>query len=137
MDQVGPRFPDMTEAYDKTFGEIAKKCAARKGIKLQEGVYVGLQGPTYETPAEVRYLQFIGGNAVGMSTVPEVIAANHMGVRVCGISCLTNLAAGITGDKLSHEEVQATGRKVEDTFKEFLVDLIPGIAEHLSHESSK
>ena len=106
---------------------------------LHSGVYIGLPGPTYETPAEVRYLQIIGGNAVGMSTVPEVIAANHFGVRVCGISCITNMAAGISKEKLSHVEVTATGKAVEEKFKTYLLELIRKIAENIneSHGQSR
>lgn len=131
MDQLGPRFPDMTEAYDKTFRKIAFKSAKKAGLKVHQGVYVGLLGPTYETPAEVRYIQKIGGNAVGMSTVPEVIAANHFGVRVCGISCITNQAAGISASKLSHVDVTTTAKAVEEKFKNFVTQLVKEIAEAL------
>jgi purine-nucleoside phosphorylase len=131
MDQLGPRFPDMTEAYDKSFTKIALKGAKKSGLRVHRGVYVGLLGPTYETPAEVRYIQKIGGNAVGMSTVPEVIAANHFGVRVCGVSCITNLAAGISAHKLSHSDVTTTAKAVEEKFKNFVALLVRQIAESL------
>ena len=94
-DSLGPRFPDMTEAYSTSYREIAHEVAAELGIELGEGVYAALTGPSYETPAEIRYLRAIGADLVGMSTVPEVIVANHMGMRVLGISCVTNMAAGV------------------------------------------
>jgi purine-nucleoside phosphorylase len=131
IDQIGPRFPDMTEAYDKEFLQVALELAKKQGLRMSSGVYVGVQGPTYETPAEIRYLASIGGNAVGMSTVPEVIAANHFGVRVCGISCITNLAAGIAQHKLSHEEVTVVAKQVEGQFKTFTTALIHDLAEKL------
>ena len=118
LDQMGPRFPDMTgRLSDSQFAVIAMQLAKKLKLQMTSGVYIGLQGPTYETPAEVRYLQIIGGQAVGMSTVPEVIAANHFGVRVCGISCITNAAAGISKKKLSHSEVTEVGKQVEHQFK--------------------
>ena len=131
MDQLGPRFPDMTEAYDKSLVELALKAGKRIGLRIKPGVYVGLPGPTYETPAEVRFLQKMGGNAVGMSTVPEVIAANHFGVRVCGVSCITNLAAGLSSEKLSHSDVTTTAKAVERKFQLFVALLVKEIAEHL------
>jgi purine-nucleoside phosphorylase len=131
IDQWGPRFPDMTEAYDKRFIKLALKAAKKHKLRYSSGSYIGLTGPTYETPAEVRYLQKIGGNAVGMSTVPEVIAANHLGVRVCGLSCITNLAAGISAQKLNHEEVTQVTRMVADKFKSYLTELIEKMAEDL------
>jgi purine-nucleoside phosphorylase len=131
MDQIGPRFPDMTEAYDRRLVQLSLKCGKKIGLRIQPGVYIGLPGPTYETPAEVRYLQKIGGSAVGMSTVPEVIAANHFGVRVCGVSCITNLAAGLTSSKLSHKEVTETGKLVESKFQNFVGLLVQEIAGHL------
>ncbi len=132
LDQMGPRFPDMTEAYDPKFTELTMKLAKKLKVPMTSGVYIGLQGPTYETPAEVRYLQIIGGQAVGMSTVPEVIAANHFGVRVCGISCITNPAAGISKTKLSHTEVTEVGKKVEHQFKGFITELIAELTENLN-----
>lgn len=128
IDELGPRFPDMTQAYDPELVKIAVKCGKMSKLKVTTGVYVGMPGPTFETPAEVRCLQKIGGNAVGMSTVPEVIAANHFGVRTCGVSCITNKAAGISKHKLSHEDVTETARLIEDRFKKFVTLLVKDIA---------
>jgi purine-nucleoside phosphorylase len=122
--RLGPRFPDMTRAYAPELRLLAKKAAASAGIGLEEGVYAARPGPTYETPAEVRMLQIVGADATGMSTVPEVIAANHMGARVLGISCLTNLGAGITGEALSHEEVTTTAARVRTTFERLLDEVL-------------
>ena len=105
LSQLGPRFPDLSEAYSKNCIEILEGAAQELSITLQKGVYVGLLGPTYETPAEVRMLRILGADAVGMSTVPETIAANHLGVRVAGISCIANLAAGMMPQKVTHQEV--------------------------------
>ena len=102
----GPRFPDMSEAYNKELINKADIIAAEKGIKLQHGIYIGTQGPTFETPAEYKMFHILGADAVGMSTVVEAIAANHMGMRICGVSCISNLAAGMTEKPLTHEEVQ-------------------------------
>jgi purine-nucleoside phosphorylase len=126
-DRIGPRFPDMTTAYAPGLRALAKEVAAAAGIALQEGVYVAMPGPTYETPAEVRMLHVLGADATGMSTVPEVIVANHMGARVLGISCITNLAAGITGAALSHQEVTETAERVRATFERLLDGLIAAI----------
>ncbi len=109
-DALGPRFPDMTVAYDVELRRALKEVAAKAGIAVREGVYAALLGPSYETPAEVRMVRMLGAQAVGMSTVPEVIALRHMGVRVGTLSCITNLAAGIAAHPLSHEEVEATAR---------------------------
>src|SRR6266571_5328785 len=119
-DSLGPRFPDMSEAYSLRYREIAKNAAQELGITLSEGVYAAMLGPSYETPAEIRYLRAIGADVVGMSTVPEVIVANHMGVRVLGISCVTNMAAGILPQRIHHEEVLETGRMVRDTLVRLL-----------------
>jgi purine-nucleoside phosphorylase len=124
-DRLGPRFPDMTQAYAPELRALVKDVAASAGISLQEGVYVAMPGPTYETPAEVKMLQGLGADATGMSTVPEVCVARHMGARVIGISCITNQAAGITGNALSHEEVTETANRVRATF-EGLLDRILG-----------
>ncbi len=139
-ERFGPRFPDMTQIYDRELQVIAKEEAEKiavdrfeKGIDkelkqiLRRGVYCGLSGPTYETPAEVRFLRMIGASAVGMSTVPEAIAANHQGMRVIGMSCITNFAAGITNKSIDHSEVMETGEKV----REVLVDLLQGIIRRL------
>jgi purine-nucleoside phosphorylase len=119
-DRLGPRFPDMTKAYAPELRTLVKATAAAAGIALQEGVYVAMPGPTYETPAEVKMLQTIGADATGMSTVPEVCVARHMGARVIGISCITNQAAGITGAELSHDEVTETAARVRTTFEQLL-----------------
>jgi len=121
----GPRFPDMSHAYSDEYRNIAKQAGAALGITLQEGVYAALPGPSYETPAEIRYLRTIGADLVGMSTVPEVIAANHMGIKVLGISCVTNMAAGILPQKLTHAEVMETGARVKDTLAALLRIVIP------------
>ena len=124
-DRFGPRFPDMSEAYPAALRNIAKRTAAELEIDLQEGVYAALLGPSYETPAEIRYLRVIGADLVGMSTVPEVIVANHMGIRCLAISCVTNMAAGILPEKINHEEVLATGRMVRETVVRLMKVLIP------------
>jgi purine-nucleoside phosphorylase len=124
-DSAGPRFPDMTDAYSGTYRGIAHQVAGELGIPLSEGVYAAVTGPSYETPAEIRYLRTIGADLVGMSTVPEVIVANHLGMRVLAISCVTNMAAGILPQKINHEEVLETGRRVRDTLVRFLKALAP------------
>ncbi len=124
-DALGPRFPDMSDAYSVSFRKIAKAVAAESGIAIREGVYAALTGPSYETPAEIRYLRTIGADVVGMSTVPEVIVARHMGIEVLGISCVTNMAAGILATKINHEEVLEAGAMVRDTLVRFLKNLIP------------
>jgi purine-nucleoside phosphorylase len=125
---LGDRFPDMTEVYPASLREIAKQTAAKLNIPLFEGVYAGMLGPSYETPAEIRFLKTIGADLVGMSTVPEAIAANHMGMEVLGISCVTNLAAGLSGRKLNHEEVLETGQRVSSTFLKLLQNLLTKLA---------
>lgn len=120
LKNLGPRFPDMTEAYDKKLVALLAQELKRSGLRFQQGVYCGVSGPTYETPAEVKYLQIIGGRAVGMSTVPESIAANHLGLRVCALSIITNLAAGLSGHKLSHAEVTKMANQLEGKFVPFL-----------------
>jgi purine-nucleoside phosphorylase len=130
-DRFGPRFPDMTEAYNKEFRAMALEEAGKLGAMLFEGVYAALSGPSYETPAEIRYLKVIGADMVGMSTVPEVIVARHMGIKVMAISCVTNMAAGISGETINHEEVLETGRRVGGTFLALLGAVIPRIAATL------
>jgi purine-nucleoside phosphorylase len=125
LDALGPRFPDMSEAYCLRYREIARDVARELGIPLEEGVYAALLGPSYETPAEIRYLRAIGADMVGMSTAPEAIAANHMGVRCLGISCVTNMAAGILPQKISHEEVLEAGAAVRGTLIALLKALLP------------
>src|SRR5579862_1519821 len=130
-DRFGPRFPDMTQAYAKPYREIALRAAQRLGKTVHQGVYAGLLGPSYETPAEIRYLRTIGADLVGMSTISEVIAAAHMGMRILAISCVTNMAAGITGEPISHEEVLATGERVRGDFVKLLRAVLPKIAGDL------
>ena len=127
-ERYGPRFPDMTEAYSRRYRELARAAARELGLELYEGVYAALSGPSYETPAEIRYLRAIGADLVGMSTVPEVIVANHMGIRTLAISCVTNLAAGISAQKLSHQEVMETGERVKNDLIALLRKVIPQIA---------
>jgi purine-nucleoside phosphorylase len=119
-ERLGPRFPDMTHAYAPELRVLAKEAAASAGIQLLDGVYVAMPGPTYETPTEVQMLRRLGADATGMSTVPEVVVARHMGARVIGISCITNQAAGITGQALSHEEVTETASRVRTKFESLL-----------------
>lgn len=128
-DSLGPRFPDMSDAYARQYREIAKNVAAGLCIPLAEGVYAAMLGPSYETPAEIRYLRAIGADVVGMSTVAEVIAANHMGMKVVALSCVTNMAAGVLPQKISHQEVLETGAMVRDTLVRFLKALVPRLAE--------
>jgi purine-nucleoside phosphorylase len=130
-DRFGPRFPDMTVAYDRRFREITVGEGNRNHILLYEGVYAALPGPSYETPAEIRYLRTIGADLVGMSTVPEVLAARHSGMRVLGISCVTNAAAGILDQPLDHQEVLETGERVRGQFIALLKSVIPRIAAEL------
>lgn len=123
--QLGPRFPDLTEAYSRECVETLKATAAELSIPIHDGVYAGLLGPTYETPAEVRMLRTLGADAVGMSTVPESIAANHLGVRVAGISCVTNLAAGLSMQKLTHQEVIDNSLIGAENMKKLLEKAVP------------
>jgi purine-nucleoside phosphorylase len=124
-DHLGPRFPDMSEAYSPRYRATAKQVAEELGIAMTEGVYAAVLGPSYETPAEIRYLRTIGADVVGMSTVPEVIVANHMGMKVLGLSCVTNMAAGILPQKIDHLEVLETGDMVQDLLVRFLKALLP------------
>jgi purine-nucleoside phosphorylase len=126
-DRFGPRFPDMTEVYSRRLRLVAGSAAEGAGIPLAHGVYAALHGPSYETPAEIRYLRAIGADAVGMSTVPEAIAARHMGIEVLGISCITNMAAGVLPQPLVHAEVMETARRVSGQF----IALLEGILERL------
>ena len=126
-DRFGVRFPDMSQAYSRSYRQIAREEAARLGTTLHEGVYAGLLGPSYETPAEIEYLRRIGADLVGMSTVAEVIAARHMGISVLAISCVTNMAAGILDQPLSHAEVMETGERVKATFEALLRAVLPRI----------
>lgn len=126
-DSLGTRFPDMTFCYSPRLRELALECAHQIGVPLQQGVYACLSGPTYETPAEIRYLRVIGADLVGMSTVPEAIALNHMGAEVVAFSCVTNMAAGITNEKINHEEVLETGRQVREQFIRLIRALLPRV----------
>jgi purine-nucleoside phosphorylase len=125
LDEFGPRFPDMTYAYDRELAALAHRLAREMNIRLQKGVYCGFSGPSYETPAEIRMARILGADAVGMSTVPETIVARHCGMRVLGLSCITNMAAGILDAPLDHREVIAAGEQVKETFKS-LIDAVIG-----------
>jgi purine-nucleoside phosphorylase len=127
-ERFGARFPDMTQAYSKSYRSIATEESRRLGIEVFEGVYAALTGPSYETPAEIRYLRTIGADLVGMSTAPEVIVARHMGIRVLGISCVTNMAAGILDQPINHAEVMETGERVKGQFVALLRAVLPRIA---------
>lgn len=124
LDAFGPRFPDMSCAFDKELRALAHECANEQGFALREGVYAQMTGPTYETPAEIRMLRTLGADAVGMSTVPEVIVARHGGMRVLGISCITNMAAGILDQSLNHAEVTETANRVKGQFRNLLDRII-------------
>jgi purine-nucleoside phosphorylase len=126
-ERLGPRFPDMTEAYSKRLRALADQVSREQGAPVAHGVYVGLHGPSYETPAEIRFLRTIGADAVGMSTVPEVIAARHMGLEVLGISCITNMAAGVLDQPLVHADVMAVAHRVRGQF----IALLQGIIARL------
>ena len=127
IDELGVRFPDMSEVYSQRMRKIIKDTAEKMGIKMQEGVYMQFTGPAYETPAEVRLARTLGGDAVGMSTACEAMAAHHMGMEVCGISCITNLAAGMSTEKLDHKEVQETADRVAKQFKELITGIVTNI----------
>jgi len=124
IDALGTRFPDMSQVYDKNLQEIIRDTARENGIYVQEGVYAYLTGPSFETPADIRMMRVLGADAVGMSTVPEVIAANHMGMRICGISCISNLASGMTMNPLTHEEVQETADKSAAAFAKLVTESV-------------
>lgn len=124
LDELGVRFPDMSEVYSASMREIIKQEAEKLSIPLQEGVYVQLTGPAYETPAEIRMCRNWGGDAVGMSTACEAMAARHMGMEVCGISCITNLAAGMSSQQLDHKEVQETADRVAEQFKKLITAVV-------------
>jgi len=128
-EELGPRFPDMSEAYSRRYREIAKAVALELCIYMPEGVYAGMLGPSYETPAEIRFLRAIGADVVGMSTVAEVIAARHLGMEVLAVSCVTNLAAGVAEGKINHDEVLETGAAVRDTLVKFLRMVLPRLEQ--------
>lgn len=124
-ERFGPRFPDLTEVYEREYQEIASKEAQAMGVELRRGVYAALAGPSYETPAEIRMLRALGADAVGMSTVPEAIVARHMSIKVLGLSCITNMAAGVLDRPIVHAEVIETGERVREIFTELLGRVIP------------
>ena len=127
LDSLGPRFPDMSKVYDPEYCDIIRAAAEKKGIDIKEGVYTQLTGPSFETPTEVRMLHVLGADAVGMSTACEAVVANHMGMRICGISCISNKGAGLSDTPLTHEEVQETADRVAPVFRSLLWDTIEGI----------
>ncbi|MCI9614106.1 MAG: purine-nucleoside phosphorylase [Dorea sp.] len=124
IEELGTRFPDMSEVYSVRLQSVIRKCAAQCKIDIREGVYVQFTGPNYETPAEVRLARIWGGDAVGMSTACEAMAARHMGMEVCGISCITNMAAGLSKQELNHKEVQETADRVAKSFKELVTKIV-------------
>jgi purine-nucleoside phosphorylase len=128
IDELGPRFPDMSEAYPESLRDKAKEVGRGLGLGLKEGVYLALSGPTYETPAEIRMLRILGADAVGMSTVPEVIAMSHMGIPVLGISCITNMAAGVIKQKLTHQEVMDTTARVQEQFTKLVLGVLGSLS---------
>ncbi|GGD69830.1 purine-nucleoside phosphorylase [Paenibacillus nasutitermitis] len=123
--ELGPRFPDMSEAYSRRLRVLAAQTAQKQGFSLREGVYIGVLGPSYETPAEIRMMRIMGADAVGMSTVAEVVAARHSGIEVLGISCISNMASGILDQPLSHQEVMETTEKVKTRFLGLVEEIIP------------
>lgn len=131
LDELGPRFCDMSEVYDKNLRDIIRQTAEELEVPLKEGVYVQLGGPNFETPAEVKMCRILGGDAVGMSTACEGIAANHMGMKICGISCISNLACGMSDEPLSHKEVQETADRVAPLFKKLITASVTRIAAYL------
>lgn len=124
LDELGTRFPDMSQVYSKRLQEVVRTAAKECGISLREGVYVQFTGPNYETPAEVKLARLWGGDAIGMSTACEAMAARHMGIEVCGISCITNLCAGMSKEPLDHKEVQETADRVAKSFKELITKIV-------------
>ena len=120
LDELGPRFPDMSEIYKNELKAIIREAAAELNVPIQSGVYLQTPGPNFESPAEVRMCRTLGADAVGMSTACEAIAANHMGMKICGISCISNMACGMTDTPLSHEEVQETANRVAPLFKQLI-----------------
>ena len=129
MEELGARFPDMSTVYNADLQNIIREIACEYDIKLQEGVYTYLTGPSYESPADIRMLRVLGADAVGMSTVPEAIAANHCGMKICGISCITNMAAGILKQPLNHEEVQETADKSAKSFQKLVREVVKKFAD--------
>lgn len=124
IEELGPRFPDMCEVYSKKHIKTACECAEKLGINVEKGIYCFAQGPQYETPAEIRAMRILGADAVGMSTVPEAVAANHAGMNVLGISCITNMAAGMLDKPLSHKEVMETTERVKEQFMNYVIEIV-------------
>ena len=132
IDELGPRFPDMSKVYDRELQKLIVGRAKENHIYLQEGVYAQMTGPSYESPAEIRMLRMLGCDAVGMSTVVEAIAANHMGMKICGVSCISNLAAGMSENPLSHKEVQEAADMAAPAFKRLVTEAVKGMAAFLT-----
>lgn len=132
IDELGPRFPDMSKVYDRELQKLIAGKAKENHIYLQEGVYAQMTGPSYESPAEIRVLRMLGCDAVGMSTVVEAIAANHMGMKICGVSCISNLAAGMSENPLSHKEVQEAADMAAPAFKRLVTEAVKGMAAFLT-----
>ena len=132
IDELGPRFPDMSRVYDRELQKLIAGRAKENHIYLQEGVYAQMTGPSYESPAEIRMLRMLGCDAVGMSTVVEAIAANHMGMKICGVSCISNLAAGMSENPLSHKEVQEAADMAAPAFKRLVTEAVKGMAAFLT-----
>lgn len=132
IEELGVRFPDMSNIYDKELQWVIRKTSVLLDIPVQEGVYIQLTGPNYESPAEVRMCRTLGADAVGMSTACEAVAANHMGMKICGISCISNMACGITANPLTHKEVQETADRVAPLFKKLVTECIKNIAEKIA-----
>ncbi|WP_300772532.1 purine-nucleoside phosphorylase [uncultured Acetatifactor sp.] len=132
IDELGPRFPDMSKVYDRELQKLIAGKAKENHIYLQEGVYAQMTGPSYESPAEIRMLRMLGCDAVGMSTVVEAIAANHMGMKICGVSCISNLAAGMSENPLSHKEVQEAADMAAPAFKRLVTEAVKGMAAFLT-----
>lgn len=124
MDEFGPRFPDMSQVYDRELVEISTECAIKLHYEVRRGIYAYAKGPSFETPAEIRAFRILGADAIGMSTVPEATIARHMGMRVLGISCITNMAAGVLDQTLNHEEVMEAGKKVEEKFSNLVTEIV-------------
>ena len=134
IEELGTRFPDMSEIYDKELAQIIRESAKEAGVPLQEGVYVQLTGPSFESPAEIRLLRTLGADAVGMSTVVEAIAANHCGMKICGISCVCNLAAGMTENPLTHVEVQEAADKAAPMFKRLMTAAVTNFGKRINKD---
>ncbi len=134
MEELGPRFPDMSAIYDTELCQVLRECAGDLGISLKEGTYIQLTGPNYESPHEVKMCRILGADAVGMSTACEAVAANHMGMKICGISCISNLACGMTDQPLSHEEVKETADRTAPLFRQLVTESIIRIGKGLCSE---